>query len=101
MDEVFDYNAARKRLNVFRAINAERLRQEQLRMEGRFKSTCAGHSLTDPEKAIILGEECGEVCGAIVQDERLANDRTQSDVRKEILHVAAVAVAWLESFERD
>ena len=43
--------------------------------------------------SVILGEEVGEVCQAI-----LADDTEQ--VEKELVQVAAVAVAWLECIER-
>lgn len=43
-------------------------------------------------KGNVLGEEMGEVNKAVVEEDKEAT-------RKELIHVAAVAVAWLESIE--
>jgi len=41
----------------------------------------------------ILGEEVGEVCKALLEDKR-------ADYRTELVHVAAVATAAIEAFDR-
>lgn len=43
--------------------------------------------------SVILGEEFGEVCRAIFE-----GDEVQT--KEELIQVAAVAVAWLEAFDR-
>lgn len=47
----------------------------------------------DPFWSVILGEEYGEVCRAIFEDD-------EQSVKEELTQVAAVAVAWLEAFDR-
>lgn len=78
-------------------IYMERIRQEQLRIEGRFKHTCAANELTNPEKLAILGEEFGEACRAVVELGNLCNDKHKVNLRKELVQIAAVCVAWIES----
>lgn len=41
---------------------------------------------------MVLTEECGEVARAVLELKR-------DDLKSELTHVAAVAIAWLESFE--
>lgn len=45
---------------------------------------------TRPEMVSILGEEFGEVCRAVNQE------LSEEDLRKEVLQVAAVAIAYLD-----
>jgi hypothetical protein len=45
--------------------------------------------------AVILGEEYGEVCNAV-----LAQPLCSESLRSELVQVAAVAIAWLECLER-
>lgn len=85
--------------DVFDDIARERNRQEELKRAGRFAHSCADDEMTHPNRFVVLGEEFGEVAGAVAQTTGIANDRTTADLRKELLHVAAVAVAWLESFD--
>jgi NTP pyrophosphatase (non-canonical NTP hydrolase) len=67
------------------AIYQERERQEALHPG----QTCA-YPIQSVTKTTILMEEVGEVARAVLE-----NDNTQ--LRKELVEVAAVAVAWLES----
>lgn len=86
---------------AFAEIADERFRQEVLRSQGRFPYTCASKDLGDLEKFVILSEEVGELARAVVEVEKLANDTHHADardaMRKELVQIAAVAVAWLES----
>jgi hypothetical protein len=68
----------------------ERDRQEALGDERPGWRTCADPLMPDNEKAVVLGEEYGEVCRALLDDDA-------SGLRRELAHVAAVAVAWMES----
>ncbi len=45
----------------------------------------------------ILGEECGEVCKALLDTPEYGNHRR---IREELIQVAAVAVAWIEYIDR-
>jgi NTP pyrophosphatase (non-canonical NTP hydrolase) len=85
---------------VLDEVTAERERQERLRDEGKFPHTCASRGLSYAEKYAILGEEVGEVARHVTEG---VIDVTRVDVtklRKELIEVAAVAVAWAESLTR-
>jgi NTP pyrophosphatase (non-canonical NTP hydrolase) len=80
----------------------ERERQEQRKRDGRFKHTCADpDAMTDYEKLAVLTEEVGEVARECLTQtgRRLARDSvgTREALRAELVQVAAVAVAWIES----
>lgn len=89
---------------VAREIYEERLRQEQLKAEGRFKYTCAENGLTLGEKLAVLMEEVGEAaramseCCGTIGDTHFANPHAA--LRKELIQVAAVAMAWVESLPK-
>lgn len=72
------------------AILRERHRQETLRLAGKFDQTCASPAMESAAKLSVLLEEVGEVAHAINENDSLA-------LRTELVQVAAVAVAWLES----
>jgi hypothetical protein len=81
---------------IFDAITRERLRQDTLKAEGKFRFTLADRpGLSETEKLACLTEELGEVSRAVLGDLRLAE--THSEVRKELIELAACVVAWLES----
>lgn len=88
---------------ALRLVKAERIRQDHLKAEGRFEFTCADDGLTNAEKLACLAEELGEVAQEVLTQEgrRLARDTvgTKDALRKEIVQVAAVAVAWIEALE--
>lgn len=75
----------------------ERRRQEELRRRGKFPHTCAAREIGPADKLAVLAEEFGEVarhvCEHAIDPARL--DRMK--LRKELVEVAAVAVAWAES----
>ena len=79
----------------------ERNRQDILKDAGRFEFTCADDGLTLAEKLACLTEELGEVAQEVLTQEgrRLARDTvgTPEALRKEIVQVAAVGLAWIES----
>ena len=53
---------------------------------------CSSKGVPDPVKAAVLAEECGEVARAML-------DADIEALRRELIQVAAVAVAWWESLQ--
>lgn len=96
----------------------ERVRQEQLKAEGKFLWSCADntveiqgrhYSVTNSMKLVVLAEEFGEAARE-VSDLLIAESKTtgalsdsldikelQRKLRTELVQVAAVAVAWIEA----
>jgi len=68
-------------------VRKERLRQEMLHESGRLEWVASMKDCPDDLRLAALVEEVGEVAKAFHDGE---------DVRTELVHVAAVAVAWLE-----
>jgi len=95
MGTVYCVDRQRYALN---AILAERERQEQLKAEGRFVYTCADVEMTTMACLAVLTEEVGEVARAVLSMKGLAKD--EIELRKELIQVAAVALAWLEGMEK-
>lgn len=98
--------------NLLDEIFDERKRQETLKAEGKFLWTCSDKSRSNAEKLAVLLEEVGEaakeVVEEIIQIDKAAavfpsssmNIRdTKVDLRKELIQVAAVCVAWLEALD--
>lgn len=77
---------------AFALVTAERERQEQKwnREHSWGFGSCASTAVHDAVKVMVLTEECGEVARAVL-------DMDDADLRTELVQVAAVAVAWLES----
>ena len=78
----------RKEINekIMRDISAEREQQDMM----------WGVQDLNPELwAVILGEEVGEVCRAVL------DNSSQEDLEKELIQVAAVAVQWVERLRND
>lgn len=79
-------------------VGAERARQDQLKAAGRFAKTCAD-PMTNGARLAVLGEEFGEVCRAMLEigeGGEVSYDKHGKDLRKELIQVAAVCVAWVE-----
>lgn len=89
--------------HILTDIGSERKRQEQMKKEGRFLYTCADLEMTNYERFCVLGEEIGEVAREVLtqSERRLARDTegTLSNMRKELIQVAAVATAWVEAID--
>ena len=106
---------------VLHEVAVERERQEQLKASGKFLWTCADNEVTlvtdngrsetvrkilDSEKLAVLSEEFGEAAREVTE-EIIAKDRQDGalanqslvKLRKELIQVAAVAVAWVESLD--
>lgn len=84
--------------DVLQQVNAERYRQEDLRERGKFPATCATpNGLTNAEKFSVLGEEVGEVARHVTEERIDPARLDKAKLRKELIEVAAVCVAWAES----
>lgn len=79
---------------VYALIDAERNRQERMwgGAHGWGAGSCASQGTPAIVKAAVLTEECGEVSRAVL-------DRDDTNLADELVQVAAVAVAWLESHQ--
>jgi len=88
--------------NAVAAVMNERARQDRLKAEGRFEFTCADDGMPLLGALAALGEEYGEVCTEALASQRLVTDGegTPQALRKELVQVAAVAVAWVEKLDR-
>lgn len=86
---------------ILREVANERYRQEKLRLEGRFAHTCADLNVSEGYKLGVLMEEVGEVARAMMEKMGLIGDVHNKDLRKELIQVAAVAVAWVESLPQE
>lgn len=81
-------------------ISAERARQELLKRKGRFKFTCADPEMTDYDCLAVLTEELGEVARAVQERSGAVSDVHLLDLKRELVQVAAVAVAWFERLDK-
>lgn len=75
--------------NVLFLIKEERQRQD--------KKWGSNRQLNSLLWAVILGEEVGEVANAVLEQEY--GTKTLDDLKKELVQVAAVCVAWLEMYD--
>jgi NTP pyrophosphatase (non-canonical NTP hydrolase) len=82
---------------IFQEISAERARQDMLKAEGRFEFTCADPESSDWYALAVLTEEVGEAARAVLGKHGKVLDG--GDLRKELIQVAAVAVAWIEGLD--
>lgn len=100
---------------VLGEVATERERQEELKAAGKFLWSCADNEalrnkvqagITDAEKFVVLGEETGEVAREVMES-IISSDRGLEAVsllhitklRAELIQVAAVCVAWVESID--
>ena len=81
-----------KRALIFAEVRKERGRQEAQWGEPHpwGIGDCSNPDMEDYVKAMVLTEECGEVNRAVL-------DKNPLQLRRELVQVAAVAVAWLEA----
>jgi len=82
------------RAQVYALVDAERDRQAA-KWGGAHawgQGDCSSLLVDETVKAAVLAEECGEVSRAVLEADHEA-------MRQELVQVAAVAVAWLESFD--
>jgi NTP pyrophosphatase (non-canonical NTP hydrolase) len=82
------------RVGIYSAIDAERKRQAE-KWSGKHQwgeGDCSSLRVAPMVKMAVLTEEVGEVARAMLDTEE-----TVEALRAELVQVAAVAVAWLES----
>ena len=81
-------------LSIFEELRAERQRQEEKFGD----NSMASPSLSDLQRLAILVEEVGEVAHALNEAALSPQDRSAwlVEMRRELIQVAAVAVAWCE-----
>lgn len=79
-------------LQILQAITAERHRQDTLLSEAKIPWNCADPEVFGAHKLAVLAEEFGEVARALLEGNGL---------RRELVEVAAVAVAWAESLPHE
>lgn len=99
-------NISKAMVNVCNDIARERDRQEQLKAAGKFTASCADN-ISEGAKLKIVAEEFGEVAREVCElDAELHPELTEqqkaqirANLRKELIQLAAVSVAWLESME--
>lgn len=83
---------------VLFAVAIERRRQEELRAQGKFRTTCATpDGMTNAEKLCVLAEEFGEVARHCCEEQIDPTRLDKRKLKKELIEVAAVAVAWAET----
>lgn len=90
-------------LEVFAKIAAERQRQRELFHAGKISFSCQS-VLPDPNRKLrVLMEEVGEVAQELDRLEQCRDKRAErfvlEDLEAELVQVAAVATAWLESLQ--
>lgn len=79
-------------------ILEERQRQETLKARGKFQYTCADQEMSDSDRLAVLVEEIGEVARAVLEEQKLAHEnQVKGGLREELIQVAAVCMAWIES----
>lgn len=97
--------------NIIVEIVAERMRQDELVRIGKFTWNCSKAGILNQDKLAVLAEEFGEVakevteqiietCKYIKESLHYPNHRKLARLnalKKELVQVAAVCVAWIES----
>lgn len=78
--------------NIITEILAERKRQGEKwnKRHAWGFGDCSHETVPTIVKSAVLAEECGEVAQAVLE-------KDPEQLKKELIQVAAVAVAWLES----
>lgn len=82
-----------KRADIFAAIDAERLRQGEKwnKPHAWGIGDCSSSAVGSSVKLMVLTEEVGEVARAVLDQHSI------DALRRELVEVAAVAVAWAEA----
>lgn len=88
---------------IYNQIDDERHRQNRLKAQGKFKYTNADPEMRPFEKLAVVAEEFGEVARGVLNCEGHSTDYTDPDrakLRKELIELCAVSVAWIEDIDR-
>lgn len=91
---------------ILDAISRERERQDRLKAEGKFPFTCSDMTTkilkssgevrhADACRLSILAEEFGEVSRLVCEGVQ-GHDYNDLELKKELIQIAAVCVAWAE-----
>lgn len=83
---------------VLAEVAQERERQRRLLAASKIGCDCANPDVNDFKKLAVLTEELGEVAEALQRPGQLSRAVT-AHKRKELIQLAAVAVAWAESIK--
>jgi len=94
------------------AVSLERNRQEKLKRAGKFNWSCADSSTTISDfssvaaighagRLAVLAEEFGEVARHVAETLISSSRYDQRELKKELIQVAAVAVAWIEAIDAE
>lgn len=99
----------RRIAQILADVVRERIRQEEIGQDSRARGldwrSCADPAMAggDGKRYLVLGEEVGEVANAVLEAEAVPagqiRDACRRDLRKELVQVAAVTIAWLEAFD--
>lgn len=83
---------------VLLSIERERIRQGELKAEGRFRYTPSDGEITETQVIAMIGEEFGEVCRNVLSREKLVQDGnlTNGALYKELCQIAALCAAWMQ-----
>lgn len=101
-------------IDIYEHIKIERERQQKLVDSGKFLWSCANILISLDRKMTVLSEEVGEVakevCDYGISQDKYAREnmtfpphRTEYfllNIRKELIQVAAVCVAWIEALDQ-
>jgi hypothetical protein len=97
--------------HVLLDVEVERARQNGLKAVGKFHWTCAddgirtgpmiGTRVLQAEKLSVLAEEFGEVARLVTETVIDPSRHNPRELKKELIQVAAVAVAWCEALDRE
>ena len=94
-----------RRSTILQEVFEERDRQEELCAAGKFSLTCASTNLPIGGKLCVLAEEFGEVAKESCQlyDPRPGDNQAAAiaRLRTELVQLAAVAAAWIESIDAE
>jgi len=85
-------------IRIYGEIEHEVSRQVLLQEQGRFQHTPKDSDLPDTSKFGMLAEELGEVARCVLANAGLVQEKpSMVNLREELVQVAAIAIAWLES----
>lgn len=97
------------RKTALQLIEAERVRQDQLRKAGRFPYTLNNVDVANSRKLTILMEEIGEVSRACAEELHIVDadevppdahvklEAIEKNLKEELVQCAALCLSWLES----
>lgn len=96
-----EQTARRNPRSVLSDVATERRRQFALQAAGRFRDTPSDRAMPDVSRLASLVEEVGEVARALQELHGAVSDTHGADLRKELLQVAALAVAWVQHLDAE